>query len=193
MNLPKFLPSVDVPLAALIYAFALWMTVVWLRRVRSQSDRLLEVTETQIATRILVVILSLLIPCYLIDIAFWGVATLTSALFVIGLLLGGEPGGVIAGPVLIAALVLKEFVLGFPDFILKPEPVREIGKDETISDPLLGQRAVTESALRPTGGVLHEESVLPAASYDGSFIDANVTVSILSFRNGIYLVEKIAD
>lgn len=193
MNLPKFLPSVDVPLAASIYAFSLMATVIWLRRMRSQGDRLIEVTEARIATRILVVVLSLLVPCYLIDIAFWGVAALIMALFVFGLLVGGEPGGIIAGPVLIAGLFVREFVLGFPGLILRPEPVRQIANHETINDPFVGLRAVTDSALRPTGRILHGGCVLQAASDDGTFIDANVAVSILSFRNGIYSVAKIAD
>ncbi|MFN7873735.1 MAG: hypothetical protein ACK5PB_00355 [Pirellula sp.] len=60
--------------------------------MRSQGDPLIEVTEARIATRILVVVLLLLIPCYLIDIAFWGVAALIMALFIFGLLVGGEPG-----------------------------------------------------------------------------------------------------
>jgi membrane-bound ClpP family serine protease len=193
VNLPNFSPTVDLPLAALIYASALLATVVWLRRVRSKSDLLIEVTETRIATRILVVVLLLLIPCYLIDIAFWGVAALIMALFIFGLLVGGEPGGIIAGPVLIAGLFVREFVLGFPEFILKPEPAPQIANHETINDPLVGQRAVTDSALRPTGVILRGGCVLQAASDDGTFIDANVAVTILSFRNGIYLVAKIAD
>jgi hypothetical protein len=94
---------------------------------------------------------------------------------------------------LIAALFVKESVLGFPDFMLKPEPARQIANHETINDPLVGQRAVTNSALRLAGMTLRKGCVLQAASDDGTFIDANVAVTILSFRNGIYLVAKIAD
>jgi membrane-bound ClpP family serine protease len=192
MNLPQFLPSVDVPLAVAVYTLSVFATVVWLRRSSSRKDRLIKVTESQIAARILVVVLSLLIPCYLIDFAFWGVFALIAALFTFGLLLGGEPGGILAGPVMLAALFVREFVLGFPDLVLHPEAVCPSGKPESLIDPLVGQRAVTVSALRPSGTILHEGRILQAASEAGTFIDPDVTVSIRHFRNGICWVE-IAD
>lgn len=193
VNLPNFSPTVDLPLAALIYASALLATVVWLRRVRSKSDLLIEVTETRVAARILVVVLSLLIPCYLIDFAFWGLTALIVALFIFGLLVGGEPGGIIAGPVFVAALFVKEFVLGFPELILHPETVRQPEDPEISRYPLVGHQAFTASPLRPTGSIVHDGRFYQASSETGVFIESDVPISIVSFRNGVYLVEEIID
>lgn len=192
MNLPNFLPTVDLPLAALIYALALLATVVWLRRKQSKSDLQIEVTETRIATRILVVVLSLLIPCYLIDFAFWGLTALIVALFIFGLLVGGEPGGVIAGPILVATLFVREFVLGFPELILHPKPVRQPEDQEKLSNLLVGQQALTASPLRPTGSIVHDGRIYQAASEAGIFIESDVPITIVGFRNGVYFVEEIA-
>jgi membrane-bound ClpP family serine protease len=192
MHLPHFSSLVDVPLAISIYVLSVFGTVIWLRRAKPANDRLTKVTEVRVATRILIVLLSILVPCYLIDFAFWGAATFVVALLIFGSFVGGEPGGVIAGPVVIAALFVREYVLGFPDLILHPEAAHETAPQEVLIDPLVGQQAITVSVLRPFGSIEFEGRVLQAVSDTGDFVDSNTTVFIRSSRNGVYSVEVIS-
>lgn len=192
MNLPNFSPAIDFSLAGAIYTVSVFVTVIWLRRSLHRSGHRIKVTEGQIAARVLMVVLLLVIPCYLIDIAFWCVVCLIMAMLAFGFCLGGEPGGAIAGPIVLSALFVREFVLGFPDLILEPEAVRELSNEDTAIDALVGQQAVTASPLRPTGSIVQDGRVFQAVSEGGDFIDADVAVSIVGFRNGMYSVERIA-
>jgi membrane-bound ClpP family serine protease len=151
------------------------------------------VTEVQVASRILIVLLSIFIPCYLIDFAFWVAVAFLFALFIFGSMIGGEPGGVIAWPVFIAALFVREFVLGFPDLILHPEAANKIQPQGESSDPLIGLQARTVSALRPFGSIALEGRILQAVSDSGDFIDTNTIVCIRSSRNGTYSVEVVSE
>lgn len=190
--MPHFSSIVDIPLAISIYVLSVFGTAIWMRREKLVNDRLSNVTEVRVASRILIVLLSILVPCYLIDFAFWGAATFIIALFIFGSLVGGEPGGVIAGPVVIAALFVREFVLGFPDLILHPETANNADPAVVLIDPLIGQHAITVLALRPFGSIEVEGRVLQAVSDSGDFIDADTTVCIRSSRNGIFSVEMIS-
>lgn len=189
MQLPHFSSIVDVPMAISIYILSVFGTAIWLRRAKLVNDRLSKVTEVRVATRILIVLLSILIPCYFVDFAFWGTATFIIALFVVGSLVGGEPGGVIAGPVVLAALFVREFVLGFPDLILHPESANNTDPADVVIDPLVGKQAITVSALRPFGSIELEGRVLQAVTDSGDFIDSGTTVCIRSSRNGVYSVD----
>jgi hypothetical protein len=59
-HLPHFTSVVDLPLAVSIYVLSVFGTAIWLRRAKPVNNRLSKVTEAQVATRILVVILSIL-------------------------------------------------------------------------------------------------------------------------------------
>ncbi len=192
MHLPHFYSTVDVPLAVSIYVLSVFGTVIWLRRAKTENVRLTKVTEVRVASRILIVLLSILVPCYLIDFAFWGAATLVLALLIFGSFVGGEPGGVIAGPVVIAALFVREYVLGFPDLILHPEAAHKTAPQELLIDPLVGQQAITVSVLRPFGSIEFDGRVLQAVSDTRDFIDTNSSVFIRSSRDGVYSVEIIS-
>ncbi len=71
--------------------------------------------------------------------------------------------------------------------------MRATAKQETDIDPLIGQQVVTISPLRPTGSIVYEGRILPAASEAGRFVDSDTAVSVTGFRNGIYLVETISE
>ncbi len=98
MNWPNFSTTIDLYLAGAIYTVSVFVTVIWLRRTLTRNEQRIKATEGQIAARILLIVLSLLIPCYLIDLAFWSVVGLILAILILGLGIGGEPGGVIAMP-----------------------------------------------------------------------------------------------
>lgn len=193
MNWPNFSTTIDLYLAGAIYTVSVFVTVIWLRRTLTRNEQRIKATEGQIAARILLIVLSLLILCYLIDLAFWSVVGLILAILILGLGIGGEPGGVIAMPFVLGALFIREFVLGFPGLVLEPEPMRATAKQETDIDPLIGQQVVTISPLRPTGSIVYEGRILPAASEAGRFVDSDTAVSVTGFRNGIYLVETISE
>ena len=181
MNAIAFAPRVDIPLA-LITVIAFWLNFnSW---ANNNNDTDVELTSRLPKARLRLVALfaSLLLICWLLNVAAWAVLAL---FFVVSLVVAAASGNSLAPEMLIllSAGMIREWCFGFPILILQP-PQESTATHAQSNAKFLGRCGTATSALRPSGRVQIDGEDISAVSSDGSYIELGANVVVTSTQNG---------
>lgn len=192
-----FLPWVDLPVALLLYSafcFSIWSQFFKSppETVENPQPRS---TMPRAAFRLALVFLTMLLACYLLNIAFWIVAVILGVL-VIGVGGGayggaGEFLGLLGMPFVAVGYFIKEFILGFPEMCL--DPPTSVGVGAQIDSELssyLGKEVIAVSTLSPQGNVQFDGQRLEAASASGAMISAGTKLKVIGIQDRQLLVAE---
>jgi len=183
----RFTPLVDLPLLVGVWAVTLSGTLYWLlKSSQKQVPRTQEVVA-RASFRITLLIALIGLSCWLVGISFWVLIAASLVALLLGL--GGPAAGPLCAPFFFVVMFAKEYVLGFPEFVLSPPTERPVPSTKQ-PHPLHGKTGTALGPLCPQGDVKIVGEQYPAASANGKLIDAKASVVVVGHKNGIILVAE---
>lgn len=187
MLIKNFTPWLDIPLAIALYIAALSGFLVWVHKSAQSSVPRTTATRNRLLFRLGLVFLLLTLVCYVLDFAFWLLVCIV-LFFVIALCLESTLG-LFGIPVLALAVFVREYVLGFPELVLRPANPEHDEHDELEHlDQLIGYCGTTTTPLRPQGDVEIDGKRYSAESATGELIDKDTKITVISVRRHLLLV-----
>ena len=169
-----FNPWIDLPTALLSYAILVWILLRWARRDAADVLEKTQTTRIRLAMRLAIVFGTILLFAYLCNLAVW------ILLVAVGLLWFGVVGD-----------SLREYLLGFPDLVLRPPTVDPKVKPETIDvTEYIGWKGIVSAPIYRSGEgkVDVDERSLPATSDCDSSINVGQAVTVRRVINGVLVV-----
>ena len=185
--MPHFNPLIDLPIMAAIWAAVLAGTLFWVFGTsQDKVERSREViSRTTFRITLLVAMFGAI--CWLVGVAFWAVIPIAMLIVLLGL--GGVGAGPLAIPFVVFGMLIKDYVLGFPELILSP-PTETRQKSSSQPCALTGATGTTLGPLAPQGDVSVEGDAYPAASANSTMIDPGKSVLVVGEKNGKLLVTE---
>lgn len=186
--MPRFTLLVDLPLLSAVWLVVLSGTLYWiLKSSQDQVPRTQEVVA-RASFRITLLIALMGLVCWLVGVAFW--VAIAASLVAILLGIGGPTAGPLCAPFFLTIMFAKEYVLGFPELVLSP-PAERQPLPSKQPHPLHEKIGTALGPLCPQGDVEIDGEQHPAASANGTLIDAEASVVVVGHKNGTIFVAEI--
>lgn len=177
MNRFAFAPLFDLPLFVVVSALFIWHYRHWAINTELDSTADLVARWPGACTRTVCLLSAVLVTCWLLNFAFWGVLFV---LFVAGMIFAGSAEFGLLG----SAIIIREWSFGFPQLILSPKTRLSDPLVHSMNDgPLMGKTGIALSRLRPMGDVEIAGTTVTATSDDGQLIEAGTRVKVTAYRN----------
>lgn len=176
----QFQPLLDIPLALLTLAGTWVYFNRWAKSKQREFtlDLVAQLPKARIRVALLVILTLLL--CWYFNFGFW-------------IVLGAIPSSMLLSiianlgtPTAAVPWAIREVAFGYPHLVLHGKSI-ESDTDRSMQ-LALGTTVKTYSPLRPSGQIIVDDQLLAACSYDGTYIDGQVLVQVVDFRNGTYQV-----
>ena len=191
MHVLTFHPLVDIPLVAVIACIFILNFRVWSNTADAELQPLLKSRLNSAILRITGFFGFILLFCWYLNIAAWGLLVLVIAIAFSGALAAGNAFGIDLA-MLLAGGMLREWCFGFPQLVLRPQTTN-VWEDELLTQrKLIGKSGVTTSPLRPAGNIEVDGIQFPAASECGTLIDVGQNIVVVDTRNNKLLVKHLS-
>ncbi len=191
----------DIVKVALLWLAATGMSLGWVHLSSQSKVPRSHRNSAVIALRLLgIVALSYAVFCAWLGLsvdAFLITALITTVLSSV-VTLEGDPADNAIGfaafsTIVLPVYVLKQFVLGFPDYgeiidnvVLAPPDVFPPSEDFARLSAALG---TVDATMRPCGTVRIDGSVYPATTFDGRYLKAGTPIRVTGSRDSFLVVE----
>lgn len=184
MHAIEFNWRVDVPLIAAVAIGAIWNFNLWANERDPERFDGLSRRLPSARVRLIALLATILLACWLSNIAVWPLFVVVLAVGGLLLLVAGDEQ-VGAMSVLSVGWLVREWCFGFPHLILHP-PVASENASVTAAEMsgLVGKTGTTMTPLNPSGDAEIDGVKIAVSSADGRFIESGAEVVVTSCQNG---------
>lgn len=171
------------------YLVTLLKILYWMYYSQQETVERSATTTRRVVFRLLILFVALGFIVWVTDVGLLFVVIIAS--FIVLSTFVGDLVAVGGLPAVGLFLLIKDFVLGFPELVLAPERRNSSTDEPIVPQKMLGQKGQLTTNARPQGSIEIDGETWPAASESGVMLERGLYVKVVGVRNGTLMVAEI--